>query len=546
MSLSYPNKSNILKKLRLLRTYSSASSDEFTSKPIYPPILNLSQVSQKEREALQNHSKIQALNTVEEKLLGLNVPKFYGWESLLLNEGKVPYNFLPFVKSITRTRVHHIDHVPVDIGLTKENLSQLIGDIKQQLEKVLVFHSTYQRHTHQINSTEKPLPEIEALKVVEGNLIRQINRTILSNLSQKHSHLLNAQVDFDPRIEAFWNVGGFKATQKELEYRKRRKMHEELLEEPMSRWIQYFGTPILQLRSTLPLKPLGNIETAKTLECEDFTFDPITTFALNEKRLHGATIPGFWPNDKHLFGLLSFHSRSENKMRPPSFGEDDNEEAIYGQAILSSFAWLLGQACYNGFTTFNDLTYPLTSQAIVSDGKTFSFVYYQMNTCVTFKDNKKRNDCYASPSMELYHSIEDNQVKGWNEQVLEHLLTMYLNKPEERKEIDMKPFLNKKEYLVEHIENEDRRVWLHNKYRWCTSHRNHFLQAPEIYDWEYIYKVAFNTRPMDARKRFFELDQFPLEDRRMGDEMERRYIKKDRRPEGQEKKVFEDMYYPDV
>lgn len=77
------------------------------------------------------------------------------------------------------------------------------------------------------------------------------------------------------------------------------------------------------------------------------------------------------------------------------------------------------------------------------------------------------------------------------------------------------------------------------------SHRPRKLQAPEIYDWEYIYKVAFETRPMDARKRFFERGEDPLEDIRLG-QLGRTYIPVSLRPEGEKKKKYEDQYYPDV
>jgi Mitochondrial 28S ribosomal protein S30 (PDCD9). len=100
------------------------------------------------------------------------------------------------------------------------------------------------------------------------------------------------QVDYKPRIEAFWNVGGLGLTPQERETRVKKKVPEELLDEPSTKWIQYFGSPVLQLRSSLPLPPLGEMATSQTWECKEFPYDPKVTYALDVKRQHGATVPG--------------------------------------------------------------------------------------------------------------------------------------------------------------------------------------------------------------------------------------------------------------
>lgn len=81
-------------------------------------------------------------------------------------------------------------------------------------------------------------------------------------------------------------------TQQEREKRKKKKVPDELVEEPSNKWIQYFGSPVVQLRSNLPLAPVTGITPTQTSECEDFPYDPVLTYALDTKRLHGATVPG--------------------------------------------------------------------------------------------------------------------------------------------------------------------------------------------------------------------------------------------------------------
>jgi len=91
------------------------------------------------------------------------------------------------------------------------------------------------------------------------------------------------------------------------------------------------------------------------------------------------------------------------------------------------------------------------------------------------------------------------------------------------------------------------RVWLHDRYKVLTSHRPRHRLLPEVYDWERIYKIEHETRHFEARRRFFELDQDPLNERRLDDHYGP-YIQRKDRDKGRRirKKRFDDMYYPDA
>lgn len=74
---------------------------------------------------------------------------------------------------------------------------------------------------------------------------------------------------------------------------------------------------------------------------------------------------------------------------------------------------------FAGFTTCNEITYPLVNQSIITNGKTWSFYMYQLNTMRFFKSqddiNKPvapSNICWGTKHMELFHDITDNGVIG--------------------------------------------------------------------------------------------------------------------------------------
>lgn len=262
---------------------------------------------------------------------------------------------------------------------------------------------------------------------------------------------------------------------------------------------------------------------------------------------HVKTIPGFWPGSEHEFGQLSYHNRFNYKALFNTDDPEDENRSLTAQGILTSFGWLVGQAYYQGFSTYNDLTYPLTTQTIITDGKRWSFFVYQLNTTVFetvyFDRNRRTNKCWASDEMKLFDGIDDSgKLIGFNDDVLRQLIQFYVAEPKERAH-EMKPYLDQEEQTVADIEDKERREFLETRYKHIMSGRPRHRLVPEVYMWEWIYKIKFQTRPMDARRRFFELNEDPWA-RRM-DEHTPRYIPKSLRPEGpKSRKKWEKTYWP--
>lgn len=105
-----------------------------------------------------------------------------------------------------------------------------------------------------------------------------------------------------------------------------------------------------------------------------------------------------------------------------------------------------------GFTTVNDITYPLVTQTILTNGKEFYFYVYQLNTILLFNknatDNPKRNLCWASGSQKLYEEVKEGKVVGLNDEVVKMLVKLYLNEPQDRLGVNLRPFLSEQEKLA--------------------------------------------------------------------------------------------------
>lgn len=81
------------------------------------------------------------------------------------------------------------------------------------------------------------------------------------------------------------------------------------------------------------------------------------------------------------------------------------------------FSFLLYIVIFSGFGPYTDVTYPITTQTIITNGQYFSFYAYQMNTSILYHKhsgpaNPHRNVCFTTNEAKLFDVIENDQVKG--------------------------------------------------------------------------------------------------------------------------------------
>ncbi|XP_036063317.1 39S ribosomal protein S30, mitochondrial isoform X2 [Onychomys torridus] len=88
-----------------------------------------------------------------------------------------------------------------------------------------------------------------------------------------------------------------------------------------------------------------------------------------------------------------------------------------------------------GFWSEADVTRPFVSQGVITDGKYFSFFCYQLNTLALTvqadQNNPRKNICWGTQSKPLYETVEDKDVKGFDDDVLLQIVDFLLNKPQE-------------------------------------------------------------------------------------------------------------------
>ncbi|XP_059478935.1 large ribosomal subunit protein mL65 [Neocloeon triangulifer] len=530
-----------IRQLRPMST--SANPEEYSQEPQYPPIKDITWRGRRKDEAEAWHEKIQNLDTVEEKLIEINIPRYYGWKCHMLTEGDIKYNTLALHQHITRT--HLVNGLPAIYNSNEIEAAaqQHAAEIKSEFADTLAFE-----WNRQSDLSEDASPR-EMEKVRTQRIMESLNSILISNLRKHLPHLKDVVVDPQPRLEAAWNVGGFELEQKTKNLFELKDDFKPLLTWPRDRRFQYIGSPVLQVRANHPLEPiLGEQESTNAqLEVPHHEADPRVHGNFTTRR-YMTMIPGVWPGDDHRFGTISFHGRDyQLTEKLKSFPEEDKIEALHSQAILASFSWLFSQACYLGFSTFNDVTYPLVSQTVISNGQHWSFYTYQLNTLLLHFENTsknpKRNICWSSQPLKLFESIENGTINGFNDEVLKTLVKFYMNEPRERKGVELTPYLHPEVPMVMKIENEDKRVFLEDLFKKICRNGKKTDPDPEYWNWEWIYKIKFKTRPHEARRRPFELWQNPW--RTTFNETPPKYVPKALRKDPKDRRQkFEKTYYP--
>ncbi|XP_037937838.1 28S ribosomal protein S30, mitochondrial-like [Teleopsis dalmanni] len=523
------------------------NNSEYTDEPQYPEIQDVSFKARKVREKEDWYKEIEEVPTVEEKLIKINMPRYYGYKVFKLTDEKLPYNCLPAIQHYTRTIFENADENIAPEALQKINI--FVEAAKSDVQDALEFAHEYYKHKYPNTSDIDP-------QVMERTftqlIVEQINRVLINTLAADISYLNEVDVDYNPRHEAFWFVGGIDPPKNVVKSKKGHSWQKEMANDSVDRPIQYNGTPYLALRHKYQLPTFKsdidseNMELAKTIP--RFNYDP-RTLGFVPAYQHGTNVPGFWPGARNGFGCISYQSRAVMNIRPASFGEVDFKEALHAHGIQTSYAWLLAQANYNGFNTFSELTYPMNTQTIVTNGKDWSFYEYQLNTLLVHSrhidDNPRVNFCRGTKEYQLYQEFNDaGKCIGFNDQVLQRLVQFYINVPTiQRNSAELQPYLDTEVKHVADHKNVDKREFLEKTFKHMTSNRPRHLAVPEIYLWEKIYKIDHNTRPIDPKRRYFEVGVNPW--KRTMDQHQKEYIPRACRPEGpKSKKKFKPTYYP--
>ncbi|XP_064410511.1 39S ribosomal protein S30, mitochondrial [Latimeria chalumnae] len=248
--------------------------------------------------------------------------------------------------------------------------------------------------------------------------------TILTSVLAEHNPLLKrSSLDFKPEVNFYWLRGEKTVT------RGRRKRRVDPIR------FQIDDKPHSQIRILKQLPEFVPLEYSAPTEVPVINFEP-NKLPLFQRQYDNNIFIGSKVADPYCYGHTQFHFVPD-KLKRNRFEKanltDQIEVCLRANAIASLFAWTGAQAMYQGFWSHADVTRPFVSQAVITDGKYYSFFCYQLNTLAltvqTDVNNPRKNICWGTESMKLYEAVEDDKVEGFNDEVLELLVRFLLNAP---------------------------------------------------------------------------------------------------------------------
>lgn len=364
------------------------------------------------------------------------------------------YDSLNFFKYITKTKV--IEETKIMDGYYSGLVPPTKKFEKRMIESLKVF----------LNENEK-----------NDKKVSELLRTIFDDAQMSISHnvdwIQKYRQSTNERCESFWIRGGFKQMYHELEvWDETGKIDKKNVGK--ARFVgddhRKLGELLFTMRDQLAVQLRGKTGLKEVVEWskkeiiespifdekidinDDVIFNP-TVFKLEKDVNPLWQCPGYESDSNEIFkyGRLAIKSTYElqEQMKKWKIHEESDEydktnyECLVSTAITSMFNWLNGQAHCNGFTQFNDLEMPFTSQMILSDGKQFLFALGQLNTIAINVEvdgfiNRKSNLCFIDGPYNLYDEYDDEKgqfmyendngklVEGLNPKVMSRFLQMLM------------------------------------------------------------------------------------------------------------------------
>nr|XP_060617448.1 large ribosomal subunit protein mL65 [Anolis sagrei ordinatus] len=273
----------------------------------------------------------------------------------------------------------------------------------------------------------KPRPELfRRNERGPAPFLRHLVPALVAHLAARHPALeVGSAIDYQPEVNFYWMRGETRVP----------RGHRKGRIDPVR--FQIDDKPNCQIRITKQLPEFVPLtyETPEDIPVIKVLPDKLPLF---KRQYYNKIFIGSQIADPCTYGHTQFHLLPEKLKRERLIAQncaDQIETPFRANAIASLFAWTGAQAMYQGFWSEADVTRPFVSQAVITDGRYFAFFCYQLNTLALTaeadKNNPRKNICWGTESKPLYEAIEDNNVKGFNDEILLQLVKLLLNGPKD-------------------------------------------------------------------------------------------------------------------
>nr|XP_033787519.1 39S ribosomal protein S30, mitochondrial [Geotrypetes seraphini] len=383
--------------------------------PLYPPVvpsLTARSKASLRRRAEEFRERVHAAPTVVDKL------------RLITRVQRLKFVVLPQTFAMGADRWYQSFTKTVFLPGLPESVmgGQVEEDVLSELRSSLC-HALLQEHFY-LKKRRRPFLYTEQ-RHYGAPFLTNVASSLTALLGKRNPLLRDSNLDIKPEVNFYWLRGERVVPRGH----RRRKV------EPIQ--FQIDDNPLCQIRVPKQLPEFVPLESLVPEEVPVINHSP-DKMPLFKRQYDNKIFIGTKTDDPCCYGHTQFHLMCDKLKRDRLLKANlaDQIEVHYrANAIASLFAWTGAQAMYQGFWSHADVTRPFVSQAVIYDGKYFAFFCYQLNTLALSVEadinNSRKNICWGVESMPLYETVEDNDVKGFNDEVLKQIVRFLLSCPEQ-------------------------------------------------------------------------------------------------------------------
>ena len=237
---------------------------------------------------------------------------------------------------------------------------------------------------------------------MDSNAVSGLLQSVLASvwqLADEYPHIRGSHLAFNPHVEAYW-----------------RRNDENYISQTQPLYIMHCNVGLgLLCDSTYVGEGLPPVQyTPRHLGLFKRSFDQIDPFCGTQR---------FSP-----FTLAHTIFMANCKYNSP--------EGLYTHGLIQLFSQSVAGAVQNKFKLDRDLPYPLVTQGIITNGKQFTFVCFQLNT-LDLQESPESGKCnvfWAGPSLDLFESVAAGEgVEGFNTSCAELIVKFLVHRPVRRR-----------------------------------------------------------------------------------------------------------------
>ena len=257
----------------------------------------------------------------------------------------------------------------------------LLPEVEKRIREALVFQIRRDSF-HQLRSGMA----VSLLQVVMATLWP---------LAPYYHHLNEFSITVDPKVECFWRMNGNN--------------------------FLCLSNPSYILHTSVPLQLFCDPEFRGGSSVPSLQFQPFSLGLFEHSFDQILPFGGCKLYSPFSFAHTTLVSDYKSKTR----------EQLLAYGLMQLFSQAAGRTVQYGYPLNEDLIHPLATQAIVTNGREFTFICYQLNTLdLNVMSNSRQNVLWAGPTYTLYEDIELGKgLQGFSNECVQLFLRFLLHKP---------------------------------------------------------------------------------------------------------------------